>query len=92
MDDCDERRERCVADPRHMDTCGPSCDGAGICWPFQDVCDAEGRGCGEGKVCFAYRGGGVGGRCLPLRFGSDYYEKTRLEEVVRTDQDGWQED
>ncbi|KAG7290257.1 hypothetical protein NEMBOFW57_000256 [Staphylotrichum longicolle] len=44
MDDCDERRERCVADPRN----------------------------------------GGGG------FGSDYYEKTRLEEVHRTDQDGWQ--
>ncbi|KAM7193086.1 hypothetical protein V8F33_007958 [Rhypophila sp. PSN 637] len=95
MDDCDERIERCVADPRRLDSCGPSCDGPGICWPFKDICDAEGKGCGEGKVCFwdrplFDRPVGKQGKCLPLRFGSDYYEKTRLEEVTRTDQDGWQ--
>ena len=33
-----------------------------------------------------------GGRCFPLRFGSDYYEKMGLEELLRTDQNGWQED
>ncbi len=83
MGDCDERRERCVADPRHMDRCGLSCDGMGICWPFQDVCDGDGRGCGEAKVCFL--DSTSGGKCFPLRFGSDYYEKTGLEEVLRTD-------
>jgi hypothetical protein len=93
MDDCDERRELCIADPRHADACGPSCDGDGICWPFDDMCGADtGMTCPEGKACF---GGGPGdprlGVCLPLRFGSDYYAKTGLEEVHRTDQDGYQE-
>ncbi|KAH6634629.1 hypothetical protein B0J18DRAFT_416795 [Chaetomium sp. MPI-SDFR-AT-0129] len=87
-DDCDERVEVCVADPRHVDQCGPSCDGMGICWPWAESCD-EGLGleCPAGRVCFKERG-----ICLPLRFGSDYYEKTRLEEEYRTDQDGWQGD
>lgn len=31
-----------------------------------------------------------GGVCLPLRYGSDTYDKTRLEEVWRSDQSGWQ--
>ncbi|KAK4149849.1 hypothetical protein C8A00DRAFT_18516 [Chaetomidium leptoderma] len=91
MDDCDERREYCTADPRHVDNCGPSCDGFGICWPFAEVCGGEtGMACPEGKACF---GGdhrdAQGGMCLPLRFGSDYYEKSGLEEVFRTDQDGF---
>ena len=42
MDDCDERRERCVADPRREDACGPSCDGMGICWPFKERCEGGG--------------------------------------------------
>ncbi|KAK4152737.1 hypothetical protein C8A00DRAFT_34520 [Chaetomidium leptoderma] len=95
MDDCDERRERCVADPRHADPCGPSCDGAGICWPFDDVCGGDtGRVCPEGKACFMRSNfaGVLQGKCFPLRFGSDAYEKTGLEEMYRTDQDGYQED
>lgn len=60
----------------------------GICWPWAESCDEElGLECPEGRVCFEERG-----ICLPLRFGSDYYEKTRLEEEYRTDQDGWQGD
>lgn len=77
FDDCDESRELCVADPRNADECGPSCDGPGICWPFDEWCKVEtGEGCAEGKGCF-------GGMCFALRFGSDYYEKTMLEEVYR---------
>lgn len=94
MDDCDERRERCVADPRNGGGCGPACDGPGICWPFADVCGGgtgkKNETCAEGQGCFLVFDGGEEGVCLPLRFGSDYYEKTRLEEVHRTDQDGWQ--
>ncbi|KAK4113017.1 hypothetical protein N656DRAFT_778532 [Canariomyces notabilis] len=108
-DDCDERVESCMTDPRHYYSCGPSCDGMGICYPIKDgSCGGNtGRECGPGKVCF---GGdnmkpGVGylcdlnietgekicgGVCLPLRFGSDGYEKSKEAEVVRTDQDGWQ--
>ncbi|KAK4121491.1 hypothetical protein N657DRAFT_535992, partial [Parathielavia appendiculata] len=96
-DDCDERREMCVADPRHAASeCGPACDGPGVCWPFADVCQDIGgeeageemrkMKCPEGKVCFKDM------FCLPLRFGSDHYEKSKLEEVTRTDQDGYQED
>lgn len=89
-DDCDERVERCVADPRRYDRCGPSCDGPGICHPFAEVCGLEGDPpCPEGTVCFDSENGG---RCFPLRFGSDTYEKTRAEEIVREDQDGWQGD
>ena len=89
-DDCDERVERCVADPRRYDRCGPSCDGPGICHPFAEVCGLEDDPpCPERTVCF---GTGNAGRCFPLRFGSDYYEKTRAEEIVREDQDGWQGD
>jgi hypothetical protein len=87
MDDCDERRESCIADPRSADQCGPSCDGPGICWPYADICGGEAQiACPAGKACFEDL------ICLPLRFGSDYYEKSKLEEVTRTDQDGWQED
>jgi hypothetical protein len=86
IDDCDERREMCVADPRRMYECGPSCDGPGICWPFKEMCGGEaGTQCPEGKVCFRDM------FCFPLRFGSDYYQKSKLEEVTRTDQDGYQE-
>lgn len=88
-DDCDERVERCVADPRTDQGCGPSCDGPGICWRFEDTCGGEtGWECPEGKACFPYGNTGTG-RCFPLRFGSDYYDKTGLEEVYRTDQDGF---
>jgi hypothetical protein len=90
-DDCDERVERCVLDPRTSEGCGPSCDGPGICWPL-DVCGGEtGMQCPEGKACFV-RGSAESGMCFPLRFGSDHYEKTSLEEVYRTDQDGMQRD
>ncbi|KAK4169712.1 hypothetical protein QBC43DRAFT_197861 [Cladorrhinum sp. PSN259] len=88
-DDCDERYESCIADERTTDFCGPSCDGMGICWPFADYCSSEKgyeRECGEGKACFH------GAFCLPLRFGSDSYEKTGLEEVFRNDQNGRQGD
>ncbi|KAL2190246.1 hypothetical protein L209DRAFT_723727 [Thermothelomyces heterothallicus CBS 203.75] len=86
-DDCDERIESCIADPRHVDTCGPSCDGPGICWPFAEICGGEEKlPCPEGKACFNDL------LCFPLRFGSDYYKKSKLEEVHRTDRDGWQED
>ncbi|KAH6855843.1 hypothetical protein B0I37DRAFT_365965 [Chaetomium sp. MPI-CAGE-AT-0009] len=87
MDDCNERIESCIADPRTADLCGPSCDGSGICWPFAEICGGEEKlECPEGKACFNDL------ICLPLRFGSDHYEKTSLEEVYRTDQDGWQGD
>lgn len=92
MDDCDERMERCVADPWRADGCGPSSDGPGIGWPFWEWCDDTGKGCKEGKVCFPAGRDSVGeewGKCFPLRFGSDYYEKTGLEEVHKTDQNGW---
>ncbi|KAK3294094.1 uncharacterized protein B0H64DRAFT_399694 [Chaetomium fimeti] len=87
IDDCNERIESCIADPRTADSCGPSCDGSGICWPFAEICGGEEKlECPKGKACFNDL------ICLPLRFGSDYYEKTSLEEVTRTDQDGWQGD
>ncbi|KAK4222370.1 hypothetical protein QBC38DRAFT_504093 [Podospora fimiseda] len=35
------------------------------------------------------KGTKCGGVCLPLRYGSDTYEKSLEEEVWRTDQDGW---
>ena len=119
MDDCDERIERCVTDPRNNDRCGPECDGMGICAPIVDVCEGEsGRSCAADKVCFGgdvvpddmglntmgtgrwcvEDGSGVkgkfacGGVCLPLRFGSDSYAKSRAVEVIRTDQDGNQRD
>lgn len=98
MDDCDERVEQCIADPRSADACGPSCDGPGICAPTKDVCgDGTGMECDEGKACFPRmcfgdetneRGAACGGLCFPLRFGSDSYEKSGLVEVVRHDQDG----
>ena len=92
-DDCNERIERCVTDPRNGG-CGPSCDAMGICWPFKEVCGGEtGLNCPQGKACFEdnkTKDSEQGGICLPLRFGSDYYEKTELEQVFRTDQDGWQ--
>ncbi|KAK3321685.1 hypothetical protein B0H66DRAFT_552459 [Apodospora peruviana] len=107
-DDCDERIESCLADPRHNDKCGPSCDGPGICIPNNDYCgwDKPGKECREGTTCFTDSNmacreeraadGTIericGGVCLPLRYGSDYYNKTRLEEVRRTDQDGYQHD
>ncbi|GAB1317074.1 hypothetical protein MFIFM68171_07284 [Madurella fahalii] len=98
-DDCDERFESCIADPRHDDSCGPSCDGMGICHPNMEICgfadwvgDGVGYVCPEGKACFmgTYRttNGSVGGACFPLRYGSDYYEKTKKEEVIREDQNG----
>ncbi|KAL2153779.1 hypothetical protein VTH82DRAFT_4934 [Thermothelomyces myriococcoides] len=86
-DDCDERVEMCVVDPRHVDECGPACDGPGICWPFADICGGEENlPCPDGKVCFDDL------FCLPLRFGSDRYEKTKLEETYRPENEGWQED
>ena len=103
-DDCDERTEACVADPRHRDSCGPSCDGPGICFPLVDECGggADANKCPDGKVCFKRTSlcsidptTGVKtcpGSCFPLRFGSDGYAKSRLEEIVRTDQDGYQEE
>ncbi|KXX77014.1 hypothetical protein MMYC01_205841 [Madurella mycetomatis] len=91
-DDCDERIEFCTADPRHYDTCGPSCDGLGICAPIDDYCGGNtDRECGKGKACFGGHGEYVG-TCFPLRFGSDYYDKSREEEVFRTDQDGRQDE
>lgn len=94
MDDCDERVEQCVADPRSTDGCGPSCDGPGICAPIKDMCGGDTEmECDEGKVCFprmCFRNDetACGGLCFPLRFGSDSYEKSGLVEVVRHDQDG----
>lgn len=93
MDDCNEKFESCIADPRTDDKCGPSCDGMGICWPFMDYCGWEdGRECAPGSACFKEERAwpNASGVCLPLRFGSDYYEKTNLEEIFRNDQDGWQ--
>ena len=101
MDDCDERVEHCTADPRSRD-CGPSCDSGGICIPNVDVCGWEAKyKCRPGLECFisswscpaGYRGEGnkdCGGYCLPMRFASDAYAKTRLEEISRTDLDGRQ--
>lgn len=99
MDDCDERIESCVADPRREGECGPSCDGPGICLPLGETCRAavEGGGpvgCPEGTDCF-FTTDWMGvkrttGMCFPLRYGSDFYERSRGEEVVRTDQDGYQ--
>ncbi|KAK4182085.1 hypothetical protein QBC35DRAFT_550320 [Podospora australis] len=95
IDDCDERVESCVTDPRTQ-SCGPSCDDIGICWPYKDFCDADtGVKCPEGHACFrtgwgAYKSKEGTGWCFPLRYGSDLYPKTGLEEVWRTDQDGWQ--
>jgi hypothetical protein len=94
-DDCDERVERCILDPRTSEWgCGPSCDGPGICWPTTDMCSREtGMKCPEGKECFFWSSVDTeSGMCFPLRFGSDLYEKTSLEEVYRTDQDGMQRD
>ncbi|KAL2264993.1 hypothetical protein VTJ83DRAFT_7503 [Remersonia thermophila] len=73
-DDCDERIERCSVDPRNRG-CGPPCDGPGICIPYEDTC-RQGQKCREGTVCFEKTGA-----CLPLRFGSDSYEKTSREQV-----------
>jgi len=89
-----------VADPRRSG-CGPECDGAGICAPVADTCGGEaGRTCTGDKVCLrrpncvADEAAGerytCGGLCLPLRFGSDSYEKSRAVEVTREDQDGRQ--
>lgn len=99
MDDCDERIESCVADPRREGECGPSCDGPGICLPLGETCRAaveggEPVGCPEGTDCF-FTTDWMGvkrttGMCFPLRYGSDFYERSRGEEVVRTDQDGYQ--
>lgn len=91
-DDCDERVEFCGTDPRHYATCGPSCDAPGICHPIEDYCGGlTGRQCEGDKVCFRGEGNRTG-TCFPLRFGSDFYEKSRAVEVVRTDQDGRQRD
>jgi hypothetical protein len=102
FDDCDERIESCIADPRNSD-CGPPCDGMGICAPLQDYCGSgSGRVCSGDKACFKTgfmceedeSSGEVslcGGMCLPLRFGSDSYEKSKEVEVFRTDQNGNQE-
>jgi hypothetical protein len=107
IDDCDERIESCTSDPRRSG-CGPECDGPGICLPLEDYCggDTDQR-CGEGKVCFKGSGVGdwgcvdgersdkgysCWGKCLPLRFGSDGYAKSREVEVARHDQDGNQRD
>lgn len=102
MDDCDERVESCVADPRREGECGPACDGPGICHRLGETCRAavvegggeEGVGCPEGTACF-FTTDWTGvrrttGMCFPLRYGSDFYERSRGEEVVRTDQDGYQ--
>ncbi|KAK0751799.1 hypothetical protein B0T18DRAFT_320502, partial [Schizothecium vesticola] len=87
LDDCEERREACVADPRREGECGPACDGPGICHPRREVCGGEdGGGCPEGMECFLEtdQAGGRGstGMCFPLRYGSDYYERSREGEVV----------
>ncbi|KAL1839991.1 hypothetical protein VTJ49DRAFT_954 [Mycothermus thermophilus] len=73
-DDCDERIEQCSVDPRNRG-CGPPCDAGGICIPYEDTC-TQGKKCREGTVCFEKTGA-----CLPLRFGSDSYEKTSREHV-----------
>ncbi|KAK4221490.1 hypothetical protein QBC38DRAFT_491927 [Podospora fimiseda] len=98
LDDCDERIEYCTDDPRNMYSCGPSCDDMGICWRFNEYCgnlDGTEQKCPEGKECFRNWtwGHSAGyGLCLPLRFGSNGYPKSRLEEIIRTDQDGYQGD
>ncbi|KAK4203164.1 hypothetical protein QBC40DRAFT_251386 [Triangularia verruculosa] len=98
IDNCNERVEYCTADPRN-DDCGPSCDGMGICQPNGDYCGGKEKAeCREGLACFISRGHLQGdgehpyGVCLPLRFGSDTYEKTRLEESWTEEWDGWQGD
>ncbi|KAK0658323.1 hypothetical protein QBC41DRAFT_385798 [Cercophora samala] len=85
---CDEKTEYCTDDPRNY-RCGPSCDDAGICQPSDDWCGGQDkRACREGLACFIHppahvqnEGESPYGVCLPLRFGSDYYEKTGLEET-----------
>jgi hypothetical protein len=92
LDDCDERIEHCISDPRHRFECGPSCDGMGICAPLADWCSAqrgEEKKCSNDKACF-YNGDQQFGWCFPLMFGSDDYDKTGAYEVIRTDQDGYQ--
>ncbi|VBB81424.1 Putative protein of unknown function [Podospora comata] len=97
-DNCDERVEYCTDDPRNSG-CGPSCDGPGICQPNDDWCGGEDeRECREGLACFIHPPVSVQGEknpygvCLPLRFGSEYYEKTGLEESWTEEWDGWQGD
>ncbi|KAK4170830.1 hypothetical protein QBC36DRAFT_341191 [Triangularia setosa] len=97
-DNCDERVEYCREDPRN-DDCGPPCDGAGICQPNDDYCGGkEKQQCREGLACFVSPSVGQVdqenpfGVCLPLRFGSERYEKTRLEESWTEEWDGWQKE
>jgi len=86
LDDCDGRREACVVDPRREGGCGP-----GICHPWGRVCGGEdGGGCPEGMVCFLGAGERLGGMCFPLRYGNNDNERSRGEEVVSGDQDGFQ--
>ncbi|KAK0716721.1 hypothetical protein B0T21DRAFT_296111, partial [Apiosordaria backusii] len=96
LDNCDERVEYCRRDPRN-DDCGPSCDGAGICQPNDDYCGGkEQQECREGLACFIdgqdwqVDGEHPYGVCLPLRFGSERYEKTSLEESWTEEWDGRQ--
>lgn len=53
IDDCDERVEYCIADPRRERDCGPSCDGPGICSVFSEICGGDyDTQCPDGKACF----------------------------------------
>ncbi len=68
------------------------CSGGKVC--FEHIWGHNPTTLPDPEICRRTPEGGwaCGGTCFPLRFGSDSYAKTRLEEVIRKDQDGRQGD